>query len=145
MGNTIGISEVSAGDGMYRAVTHGIEITAEPRYLPDQSSPAQGRWFWAYTITITNHSDNTVQLISRIWQITDGHGRLHEVRGEGVVGEQPVIPSGSSYSYTSGCPLETPEGIMVGSYAMRKPDGEMISVDIPAFSLDSQTTKRVLH
>ena len=130
---------------MYRAVTHDIEITAEPRYLADQSSPDQGRWFWAYTITITNHGDEAVQLLSRHWKITDGHGRLHEVRGEGVVGEQPLIQPGGSYSYTSGCPLETPEGIMVGAYAMVKPDGEMISVDIPAFSLDSQTTKRVLH
>ena len=77
---------------MYRAVTHDIEITAEPRYLADQSSPDQGRWFWAYTITIINHGDEAVQLLSRHWKITDGHGRLHEVRGEGVVGEQPLIP-----------------------------------------------------
>ena len=130
---------------MYRAETHGIEVTAEPVYLADQSAPQQGRWFWAYTITITNHSDEPVQLLSRHWRITDGHGRLHEVRGEGVIGEQPLIEPGGSFSYTSGCPLETPEGIMVGDYAMVKTDGEMISVAIPAFSLDSQTTKRVLH
>jgi ApaG protein len=130
---------------MYRAETHKIEVTAEPIYLADQSAPQQGRWFWAYTITITNHSAETVQLISRHWRITDGKGRLHEVRGEGVIGEQPLIEPGGSFSYTSGCPLETPEGIMVGDYAMVKPDGEMISVAIPAFSLDSQTTKRVLH
>ena len=130
---------------MYRAETHGIEVTAEPFYLADQSAPQQGRWFWAYTITITNHSDEPVQLLSRHWRITDGHGRLHEVRGEGVIGEQPLIEPGGSFSYTSGCPLETPEGIMVGDFAMVKPDGEMISVAIPAFSLDSQTTKRVLH
>ncbi len=130
---------------MYRAKTHGIEITAEPIYLADQSAPQQGRWFWAYTITITNHSDEPVQLLSRHWRITDGHGRLHEVRGEGVIGEQPLIEPGGSFSYTSGCPLETPEGIMVGDYTMVKPNGEMISVAIPAFSLDIQTTKRVLH
>ncbi len=130
---------------MYRAKTHGIEVTAEPIYLADQSAPQQGRWFWAYTITITNHSDEAVQLLSRHWRITDGKGRVHEVRGEGVIGEQPLIEAGGSFSYTSGCPLETPEGIMVGDYAMVKPDGEMISVAIPAFSLDSQTTKRVLH
>ena len=130
---------------MYRAKTHGIEITAEPIYLADQSAPQQGRWFWAYTITIINHSGEAVQLISRHWRITDGHGRLHEVRGEGVIGEQPLIEPGGSFSYTSGCPLETPEGIMVGDYTMVKPNGEMISVAIPTFSLDSQTTKRVLH
>lgn len=130
---------------MYRAVTHDIEITAEPVYLDEQSAPQQGRWFWAYTITITNHGTERVQLISRHWRITDGHGRVHEVRGEGVIGEQPLIEPGSSFSYTSGCPLQTPEGIMVGDYTMVKPDGEMISVAIPAFSLDSQTTKRVLH
>jgi ApaG protein len=130
---------------MYRAVTHDIEITAEPVYLDEQSAPQQGRWFWAYTITITNHGRESVQLLSRHWRITDGNGQLHEVRGEGVIGEQPLIEPGNSFTYTSGCPLQTPEGIMVGDYTMVKPDGEMISVAIPAFSLDSQTTKRVLH
>ena len=130
---------------MYRAVTSQIEVTAEPEFLAAESDPKQGRWFWAYTITISNHGAQAVQLISRHWRITDGHGRVHEVRGAGVVGEQPVIQPGASYRYTSGCPLDTPQGIMVGDYQMHYANGDAITVAIPAFSLDSQTKDRVLH
>ena len=130
---------------MYRAVTDEIEVTAEPEFLAAESDPKQGRWFWAYTITITNHGSNPVQLISRHWRITDGHGRVHEVRGAGVVGEQPVIKPGASFRYTSGCPLDTPQGIMAGDYLMQYGNGETITVAIPPFSLDSQTKDRVLH
>jgi len=130
---------------MYRAVTYDIEVTAEPEFLVDESDPQQGRWFWAYTISIANLGREAVQLINRHWRITDGHGRLHEVRGTGVVGEQPVIKPGETFRYTSGCPLETPQGIMVGDYQMQRPAGEMIRVAIPAFSLDSQMINRVLH
>ena len=130
---------------MYRAVTHDIEITAEPEFLADESDPKHKRWFWSYTITITNHGRSSVQLINRYWQITDGNGRLHEVRGTGVVGEQPVIKPGETYRYTSGCPLDTPQGIMAGHYQMQCSTGEMMTVEIPAFSLDSQMTDRVLH
>ena len=130
---------------MYRAVTHDIEITAKPEFLADESDPKLKRWFWAYTISITNYGCSSVQLISRYWQITDGLGRVHEVRGTGVVGEQPVIKPGETYRYTSGCPLDTPQGIMVGHYQMQWTTGEMMTVDIPAFSLDSQMTDRVLH
>jgi ApaG protein len=130
---------------MYRAVTHDIEITAEPEFLADESDAKNKRWFWAYTISITNHGRESIQLISRYWQITDGYGRLHEVRGTGVVGEQPVIKPDETYRYTSGCPLDTPQGIMVGQYQMQRPSGEMITVAIPPFSLDSQMIDRVLH
>jgi len=121
---------------MYEAVTRGIRISVTPQYLEDQSSPEDGEFFWAYTIEITNETEQTVQLRSRVWHITDGQGFTEEVRGPGVVGEQPVIIPGGSFSYTSGCPLSTPSGIMVGSYQMEGEDGALFDVAIPAFSLD---------
>ena len=130
---------------IYRAVSYDIEVMAEPEFLANESDPKQGRWFWAYTITIANHGSKTVRLISRHWRITDGQGRVHDVRGAGVVGEQPVIRPGEHYRYTSGCPLDTPQGIMVGDYQMQSETGDMITVAIPAFSLDSQMKDRVLH
>jgi ApaG protein len=122
---------------MYRAVTRSIEVTVEPRFLTEQSDSEDARFVWAYTITIVNRGDVTVQLRSRYWQITDENGRMQEVRGAGVVGEQPVIAPGGQFQYTSGCPLATPSGLMVGTYQMEGPDGALFSVDIPAFSLDS--------
>ncbi len=121
---------------MYRAVTRQIEVNVEPFYLSDRSAPEDGRYFWAYRVTIANQSDDFVQLLSRYWHITDGTGRVEEVRGPGVVGEQPELDPGDSYQYTSGCPLSTPSGIMVGHYTMRNARGEMFDIDIPAFSLD---------
>lgn len=121
---------------MYRALTQSIEVCAEPSYLPAQSDPDAAHFVWAYRITITNQSQETVQLISRYWHITDELGRVQEVRGEGVVGEQPVLNPGDSYTYTSGCPLATPSGIMSGRYTMRGPQGLLFEIDIPAFSLD---------
>ncbi len=121
---------------MYEAVTRGIRISVTPRYLDDQSAPEDSEFFWAYTIEITNETKETVQLRSRVWHITDGLGNTEEVRGPGVVGEQPVIIPGGSFSYTSGCPLCTPSGIMVGSYQMEGEDGALFVVAIPAFSLD---------
>jgi ApaG protein len=121
---------------MYRAVTQEIEVTAEPFYLPDRSDPTENRYVWAYRITIANHSDGQVQLLTRYWHITDGAGRVEEVRGPGVVGEQPTLDPGDSYQYTSGCPLTTPSGIMVGHYTMRDAAGALFDVKIPAFSLD---------
>ncbi len=121
---------------MYEAVTHGIRISVTPQYLEDQSAPEDSEFFWAYTIEITNETEQTVQLRSRVWHITDGLGNTEEVRGPGVVGEQPVIVPGGSFSYTSGCPLSTPSGIMVGSYQMEGKDGALFDVAIPAFSLD---------
>jgi ApaG protein len=121
---------------MYEAVTSGIRINVTPQYLDDQSSPEDSEFFWAYTIEITNETKKSVQLRSRVWHITDGQGNTEEVRGPGVVGEQPVIVPGGSFSYTSGCPLSTPSGIMVGSYQMEDESGTLFDVAIPAFSLD---------
>ena len=121
---------------MYEAVTCGIRINVTQQYLDDQSSPEDSEFFWAYTIEITNETEKAVQLRSRVWHITDGQGNTEEVRGPGVVGEQPVIVPGGSFSYTSGCPLSTPSGIMVGSYQMEDESGTLFDVAIPAFSLD---------
>jgi ApaG protein len=100
---------------------------------------------WAYRVTIENHSTRSVKLLSRYWHITDGKGRVEEVRGAGVVGEQPELGPGDSYQYTSGCPLSTPSGIMVGTYTMRDEKGEVFEVDIPAFSLDIPDDTRVVN
>ena len=130
---------------MYEAVTRGIRIRVMPQYLEEESSPDEDRYFWAYTIDIINESTETVQLRSRHWRITDAEGHTEEVRGPGVIGQTPVLLPGASFRYTSGCPLETPSGIMVGTYQMTNEAGEMFSVDIPAFSLDSPHTKRSLN
>ncbi|MGB6119433.1 MAG: Co2+/Mg2+ efflux protein ApaG [Mesorhizobium sp.] len=121
---------------MYRAVTRNIEVTVEPFYLPERSEPDEARFVWGYRVTIANHSDSFVQLLSRYWRIIDGNGRVEEVRGPGVVGEQPSLDPGDSYQYTSGCPLSTPSGFMVGFYTMTDRDGSMFDVQIPAFALD---------
>jgi ApaG protein len=130
---------------MYRATTKGVRVTVEPRYLEDRSDPAERRFFWAYTIEIANSGPAPVQIVSRHWIITDGNGRREHVRGDGVVGEQPVIAPGSSFKYTSGCPLTTPSGTMVGTYQAIGQDGETFTVAIPAFSLDVPGAKPVLH
>ncbi len=122
---------------MYTSVTHAVRVTVEPIYLEDQSSPTDHHYVWAYQVKIENDSIDTVQLINRHWRITDSLGRLQEVRGEGAVGEQPILHSGESFEYTSGTPLATPSGIMVGSYEMETTSGERFDVNIPAFSLDS--------
>jgi ApaG protein len=130
---------------MYRAVTRQIEVSVEPFYLADRSEPDESRYFWAYRVTIDNQSPEFVQLLSRYWHITDGRGRVEEVRGPGVVGEQPELNPGDSYNYTSGCPLSTPSGIMVGHYTMRNAQGEMFDIDIPAFSLDVPGGNRLVN
>lgn len=130
---------------MYEAVTHGVRVSVTPEFVEDRSSPDDGRYFWAYTVEITNERSEAVQLRSRLWRITDGNGRTEEVRGPGVVGQQPVLTSGASFKYTSGCPLSTPSGIMVGTYQMTQDNGELFSVDIPAFSLDSPYARRVVN
>ncbi|MEW5424921.1 Co2+/Mg2+ efflux protein ApaG [Amorphus sp. 3PC139-8] len=121
---------------MYEATTRNLRVTVSPQYLEDESAPDQGRYIWAYTIEIANEGAETVQLINRYWHITDASGHVEEVRGPGVVGEQPVLAPGEAFTYTSGCPLGTPSGIMVGIYEMETADGERFEVDIPAFSLD---------
>lgn len=130
---------------MYRAVTRNIEITVAPRYVADESAPDDGRWFWSYKIEIVNRGDERVQLRSRHWIITDATGAVQVVRGAGVVGEQPVIEPGGRYSYTSGCPLGTPSGIMAGTYRMETPSGDHFDAEIPAFSLDMPGARRTLN
>jgi ApaG protein len=122
---------------MYSETTRSIKVTVRPVYLEEQSSPADGQYVWAYQVRIENQGSETVQLRKRHWRITDGMGRMQEVRGPGVVGEQPIISPGESFEYTSGTPLQTPSGIMVGSYEMETRQGESFEVAIPAFSLDS--------
>lgn len=121
----------------YAATTRGITVRVAPSFLADQSDPMAGRWVWAYHIRIENDSDEAVQLLSRHWMITDGRGRVEEVEGPGVVGEQPVIAPGRSFDYVSGCPLPTPSGIMRGSYQMVDAAGHPFDIAIPPFSLDS--------
>ncbi|MGO4573257.1 Co2+/Mg2+ efflux protein ApaG [Microvirga sp. 2TAF3] len=130
---------------MYKAVTRGISVTVTPRYMPEESSPPEGRYFFAYTVEIINTGLERVQLRARYWKIIDERGQMQEVRGPGVVGEQPVLGPGESYSYTSGCPLTTPSGTMQGCYVMETGSGETFNAEIPAFSLDSPYTKRVVH
>ena len=122
---------------MYSAVTRQITVTVKPVYLEDQSSPRDNHFVWAYHVRIENRGGNTVQLRSRYWHITDALGRVQEVRGAGVVGEQPVLKPGQAFEYTSGTPLPTPSGIMTGTYQMETEGGELFDIAIPAFSLDS--------
>lgn len=122
---------------MFVARTRDIEVKVTPRFLPERSSSDKRYFFWSYTIEITNHGDDTVQLESRHWRITDALGRLQEVRGPGVVGEQPVLVPGASYEYTSGVPLTTDSGFMTGTYTMVSDSGERFEIAIPAFSLDT--------
>ena len=130
---------------MYEAVTRGIRIRVTPQFLEEESAPAEGRYLWSYTIDIRNEGRDTVQLRSRHWRITDATGRTQEVQGPGVVGQTPVLMPGASFRYTSGCPLPTPSGIMVGTYQMTSAAGERFNVSIPAFSLDSPHAKRSLN
>lgn len=130
---------------MYRAVTNGVQVTVEPRFVAEESHPDDGRWFWAYQIEIRNLGGEDVRLRTRHWRITDATGRTQEVRGAGVVGEQPLLKPGQAFTYTSGCPLPTPSGIMVGSYRMEGETGAEFDVAIPAFSLDSPDEARTLN
>lgn len=130
---------------MYRAVTRGIVVCVEPAYLPHESSPEEARYVWSYRVTIENGMERPVQLLSRRWMITDGNGLQREVTGRGVVGVQPTIGPGDRFEYTSGCPLTTPTGIMVGSYLMILDGGETLTVEIPAFSLDLPEAPRTLN
>jgi ApaG protein len=130
---------------MYRAVTRKIEVTVTPRFLTERSSPSNGYYFWAYTIDITNLGAETVQLKTRHWRITDALGRQQEVKGPGVVGEEPTLKPGESFEYTSGVPLPTPSGFMAGSYGMVTAAGEPFDIEIPAFSLDSSHAERTIN
>jgi len=117
------------------ALTRGIAVRVAVSYLAEQSDPSSNRWFWSYHVRIENGSELAVQLLSRSWQIVDGRGTVHEVHGEGVVGEMPLIAPGASFDYVSGCPLDTESGTMSGSYRMVDEDGTAFDVDIPRFQL----------
>ncbi len=130
---------------MYEAITHQVKVTVEPTFDPERSDPDERRYFWRYAIEIVNLGDNPVTLMERHWRITDANGRQQEVRGPGVVGEQPTIAPGKSFKYTSGCPLTTPSGLMAGEYRMVDPTGRIFEVSIPPFSLDFPDGKRVLN
>ncbi len=130
---------------MYEAITNLIRIRVEPSFIEEQSAPADEYYFWAYEVEIRNMGTQTVQLRSRFWQITDASGYTEEVKGPGVVGQEPFIKPGASFTYKSGAPLYTPSGVMVGSYSMQAEDGEVFEVSIPAFSLDSPYAERVLN
>lgn len=117
------------------AETAGVVVRVAVSYLPEQSEPARGRWFWAYHIRIENDGGQAIQLLTRHWVITDGRGARHAVEGEGVIGEQPLIAPGASYDYVSGCPLATPTGAMQGNYHVVGADGHGFDVTIPRFAL----------
>lgn len=121
---------------MFKATTHDVSVTVMPVYIDERSNPASSQYFWAYRVVIENNSDQTLQLLTRYWNITDSNGHVEEVSGDGVIGEQPTLKGGKNFSYTSGCPLRTPSGIMVGHYMMQNEAGEMIKIEIPAFPLD---------
>lgn len=130
---------------MYTIVSHGIQITVLPEFVPERSDADEASFWWAYTVEIANRGDVTVQLTARHWKITDGNGRLEEVKGAGVVGEQPVLKPGETFRYTSGTNMSTPSGIMTGTYKMVCENGESFDAEIPIFSLDSPYASRVLN
>jgi ApaG protein len=130
---------------MYTATTRAIEVTVRPQYLPDQSDPAKPQYVWAYFVRIENKGDVAVQLRSRHWRITDGLGRMVEVKGPGVVGKTPLLRPGEVFEYNSGTPLSTPSGIMGGTYQMVSETGESFDIEIPTFSLDTPAAGRRLN
>ena len=130
---------------MYERITRGIKVIVRPQYLEGQSKPDEDHFVWAYTITVENHGRETVTLKTRYWKITDATGKMQEVRGAGVVGETPTLKPGDSFTYTSGCPLKTPSGFMVGAYQMQNEAGELLNIEIPAFSLDSPHDRHAIN
>ncbi|MFP6727713.1 MAG: Co2+/Mg2+ efflux protein ApaG [Alphaproteobacteria bacterium] len=130
---------------MYTATTRNITVRVQPQFLAEQSDPVSDQYVWLYTINIENGGTEAVQLLNRHWIITNAVGHVEEVQGPGVIGEQPVLQPGGSFQYTSGCPLRTPSGMMVGTYEMVGPGDERFDIDIPAFSLDSPHQARQLN
>ena len=130
---------------MYERETRGVTIKVEPGYLEDESEPEESRYVWAYRVEIENNGADTVQLLTREWQITDARGHTQIIRGDGVVGEQPVLRPGESFTYTSGAPLSTSSGFMAGSYQMRCGDGELFAAIVPSFALDSPYDRVTMH
>jgi ApaG protein len=130
---------------MYERTTRNIRVAVKAAYLDDLSDPDDSQYLWSYTVTIENNGQEPVQLLSRYWHITDGDGRVQELRGPGVVGSQPVIEPGNRFEYTSGCPLPTASGFMMGRYQMKAASGEAFEAEIPAFILESPYEQRMLH
>lgn len=130
---------------MYSAVTRDIQVTVLPEFVAERSDPDEACFFWAYTVEIANLGRDPVQLIARHWLITDSNGLREEVRGAGVVGEQPLLNPGDTFRYTSGCSLTTPSGIIQGSYRMIDENGASFDIEIPIFSLDSPFAPRTLN
>ncbi len=130
---------------MYEETTRSITVFVEPQFLENQSKPDEGTYVWSYTIVVRNIGQETVKLLTRHWIITDAIGRKQEVRGSGVIGEQPVLKPGTQFQYTSGCPLNTSSGVMEGSYGMINEKGEQFEIAIPAFSLDSPHDKHSVN
>jgi ApaG protein len=130
---------------VWEATTREVVVRVCPTFMPEQSDPERGRWFWAYVVEIENHGREVVQLISRHWIITDAQNRVEEVRGEGVVGEQPTLKPREAFRYTSGCPLTTSSGSMRGAYQMVNDLGVSFDVTIPEFSLDLPGARRVVN
>ena len=129
----------------YKATTRGIAVSVEPTYLETRSSQENSQYFWAYRVVIENQGQETVQLLSRHWMITNSRGELTEVKGPGVVGEQPVLKPGERFEYTSGAPLDTPSGMMGGAYQMETESGEHFDIEIPTFSLDRPNQGVILN
>jgi len=130
---------------MFEQRTKDVIVRVEPDYLEDQSSPDESRFIWAYTVEIENQGETELRVVDRFWQIADSRGQVQEVRGRGVVGEQPVVGPGETFRYTSGAPLSAPSGMMLGNYGMQTPEGDRFTVDIPPFLLDSPYDPGVLH
>jgi ApaG protein len=130
---------------LYVANTRGIAVSVEPTYLDARSSPESSQYFWAYRVRIENQGLETVRLLSRHWMITNARGEFSEVKGPGVVGEQPILKPGESFEYTSGAPLNTPTGMMGGAYEMENESGERFNIEIPTFSLDRPNERVFLN
>ncbi len=130
---------------MYESRTRNVVVRVEPEFLSEQSSPADNRYIWAYTVEIENQGEEELQVVKRFWKIADSVGQVQEIHGEGVVGEMPVLKPGETFRYTSGAPLSSPSGIMLGSYGMKAQDGEHYDVAIPPFSLDSPFDPRSIN
>ena len=130
---------------MYEKTTQGVRVSVRPEYRDDQSNPERDYYVWAYHVEIRNEGREPLTLKTRFWRITDARGRVQEVRGAGVIGEQPRLAPGERFSYTSGTPLQTPSGFMSGAYQMARDDGTLIEVEIPAFSLDLPDARRALN
>lgn len=130
---------------MYSATTMGIEVRVTPAYTPERSAPESGVWFWTYHVEILNQSEGPVQLLTRHWEITDASGKVQHVRGDGVIGQQPLIEPGARFTYSSGCPLKTDNGIMCGEYQMVDGSGRRFMAKIPTFSLDQPHRPQTLN